>query len=290
MSTSTRRILSVLALAISAGLLFVADGVRYFDRNVVDSSKFADRGTKALEDDAVREELVGEIVKRAERRDPPLARRRAEVEVAADGMVATQEFRNIWRASVLELHRFAFDDRDTRLLLALRNLGGPLAKAADRVDPPLEVNIRPGFDARVGEFSKEADRALNGAREFSQHAGGLADITLLLGLASLALALYFPTDRLRALTRVGWLMTATGLIYLVAYYVVRTVIASELKNDISKDAVKGAWDGLIGGLRDLNLVLLIAGLLVVIGTAAVRRRLQHRDDSDRTARSVITSE
>ena len=277
MSAGTRRTLSFLALAVAAGLLFVANGVGFFDRNVTDSSAFANHATSALEKGAVRRELVREIVKRAEGRAPELSARRAEVEAAAEQMVATPKFQSIFRAGVLEIHRFAFDDRDTQLLLDLRDLDGPLARAAMRVDPALAAKIPAGFDARVGEVSEEVDRTLNDAREFSERAGGLAGITLVAGLVLLALSLALAPDRFRALIRIGWLMFALGLIYVIAYYLVRALVVSELENDVSEDAVKGAWDGLIGGLRDFNLALLVAGLVVVIGTVLVRGRLHPHD-------------
>ena len=277
MSASTRRILSFLALAVAAGLLFVADGVRYFDRNVLDSTAFADHATNALEKEAVRRELAREIVKQVEGRVPAASGREAELQAAADRMIETPQFQRIFRAGVREIHRFAFDDSETQLLLDLRDVDGPLTKAARRIDPALAAQIPPGFDARVAEVSEEVDRTLGDLQEFSQRAGGVADITLLLGLLLLAASLILATDRFGALIRVGWVMVALGLIYLVAYYVARGLIAAELENDVNKDAVKGAWDGLIGGLRDFNLVLLIAGLVVVIGTVLARKQLNGRD-------------
>jgi len=277
MSASTRRILSFLALAVSAGLLFVANGVWYFDRNVLDSSAFADHATKALEKQAVREEIAREIVSEVEKRVPAAAGRQAELESAADQIIATAAFRRIFRAGVREIHRFAFDDRDQQLVLDLFEVGSPLRRAAEEAAPGLVAQIPPGFDARVAEISAEVDSTLADIRDFSQRAGGLADITLIGGLICLALSLLLAPDRFRALIRTGWLMTAIGLIYLVAYYVARTLVASEPSTDAGKDAVKNVWDALLGGLRDWNLALLIAGLLVVVGTVVARGQLQHRD-------------
>ena len=277
MSASTRRILSFLALAVAAGLLFLANGLWYFDRNLLDSSAFADHATKAIEKEAVRRELAREIVSEVEREIPAASGRQAELEAAADRIIATAAFRRIFRSSVREIHRFAFDDRDTRLLLDLFEVGSPLRRAAERAVPGLAAQIPPGFDARVAEISEEVDRTMADLRDFSQRAGGLADITLILGLICIALALLLATDRFRALTRVGWLMAALGLIYLVAYYVGRALVGSEPQTDAGKDAVKDVWDALLGGLRDWNLALLIAGLLVVVVTFVARARLQDRN-------------
>jgi hypothetical protein len=277
MSDSTRRILSFLALAVAAGLLFVADGTRYFDRNVLDSTAFADKATEALEKPAVRRELAREIVDQVEGRVPAASGRREELEAAADRMIETRQFRRIFRAGVREIHRLAFDDQETALLLDLREVDGPLTRAARRIDPEIASAIPPGFDARVAEISDEVDRTLGEIRDFSQRAGGVADITLLLGLILVALSVALATDRLRATIRVGWLMAALGLIYVVAYYLARTAIASELDDDVRKDAVKEAWDAVMGGLRDFNLMLLIFGLIVVVGTVLARGRLRDRN-------------
>lgn len=277
MSASTRRIVSFLALAVAAGLLFVADGVRYFDRNVLDSNAFAEHATDALEKEAVRRRLVQEIATQTEARVPGASSRRAEIEAAADEMISTPQFQRIFRAGVREIHRLAFDDRDSRLQLNLTNVDGPLVKAARQISPSVAAQIPAGFDARIADVSEEVDRTLGDLQEFSRRAGGLADITLLLGLAGIAASLICAVDRFRALIRVGWVMAAIGLIYLAGYYIARGVAASELENDVGKDAVKGAWDGLLGGLRDFNLGLLIAGLLVVIGAVVARGRMKDRD-------------
>ena len=277
MSASTRRILSFLALAIAAGLLFVADGVRYFDRNVLDANAFSRHATEALEKEAVRRRLAQEIATQVSRNIPAVSNSRADLEAAAEQMIATAQFQQIFRAGVRETQRFAFDDQEGQLLLALGNVGAPLTKAARRIDPGLAAQIPAGLDTRVAEASAEVDRTLRDIREFSERAGGLADITLLLGLAGIAASLALAVDRFGALIRVGWVMAAIGLIYLAAYYVARALAASELENSVGKDAVKGAWDGLLGGLRDWNIGLLIAGLLVVGGTVFARGRLEHRD-------------
>ena len=277
MSADTRRILSFLALAIAAGLLFVADGLRYFDRNLLDSSAFADRATEALEKEAVRARLAQEIASQVERRVPATSGQGAVLEAAAYQMIETTEFERIFRAAVREIHGFAFDDRETQLLMDLSDVGAPLRQAATDLDPGLASQIPPGFDARVAEVSDEVDRTLGDIREFSERAGGLADITLLLGLALVAASLILAINRFGALIRVGWMMVAIGLIYLVTYYVARGIVASDLENSVGTDAAKGAWDGLLGGLRNWNLGLLIAGLLVVVGTVLVRKQFEDRD-------------
>ena len=276
MSAGARGVLSFLALAVAAGLLFVADGTRYFDRNVLDSTAFADKATEALEKPAVRRELAREIVLQVEGRVPAASGRRAELEAAADRMIESRQFRRIFRAGVREVHRFAFDDRQTALLLDLRDVDGPLTQAARRIDPQLAGAIPPGFDARVAEISDEVDRTLGDIRDFSERAGGVADITLLLGLLLVALSIALATDRFRATIRVGWLMVALGVIYVAAHYLARATIASELENDLGKDAVKETWDAVMGGLRDFNLVLLICGLVVVVGPVLARAQMHKR--------------
>ena len=285
MSESTRRIFSFLALAVAAGLLFVADGTRYFDRNLLDGTAFAEKATEALEKPAVRGELAREIVSQVERRVPAASGRRTELEAAADRMIETRQFKQVFRAGVREIHRFAFDDRETALVLDLREVDGPLARAARRVDPGLAGAIPPGFDARVAEISEEVDRTLGEIRDFSERAGGVADITLLLGLVCVALSLALATDRFRAVIRVGWLMAGLGLIYVAAHYLARSMIASELDNELGKSAVKEAWDAVMGGLRDFNLLLLVLGLVVVVGAALARTQMHKRETEgwDQTA-------
>ena len=277
MSASTRRILSFVALAIAAGLLFVADGVRYFDRNVLDSGVFADHATKALERQAVRQALAREIVNQAEKEIPAASKYDAELETAAEQIIATAQFRRIFRTGVRDIHRFAFDDRDTQLLLDLFEVGSPLRRQLDEAAPGLAAQIPAGFDARVAEVSEDVDRFMADLRDFSERAGGIADVTLTIGLICLALSLLLSPERFRALIRVGWLMAALGLIYIVAYYVGRWLVSSEPNTEAGQDAVKDIWDALLGGLRDWNLALLIAGLLVVVGTIVARGQLDHRD-------------
>jgi hypothetical protein len=270
MSDGTRRVLSFLALAVAAGLLFVADGTSYFDRNLLDSSAFADHATDALEKESVRRELSREIAIQVERVSPGAAAYRGQLETAADRMIATRRFRRIFRAGALEVHRFAFDDRRTALLLDLRNVDGPLTRAAERIDPALAASIPDGFDARVAEISDEVDRTLGDLQTFSERAGGLADLTLVGGLIFLVLSVVLAVNRYVAVSRVGLLMAALGLIYVAGYYVARALLSSELDDEVGKEAVKGAWDAVVGGLRDWNIGLCLAGLLLA-GTAAFAR-------------------
>lgn len=274
MSDGARRVLSFLALAVSAGLLFVADGTRYFDRNLLDSSAFADHAVGALEKESVRRELSREIAVQVERVAPGAAAYRGQLEAAADRMIATHRFRRIFRAGALEVHRFAFDDRRTALLLDLRNVDGPLTQAARRIDPALAASIPDGFDARVAEISDEVDRTLGDLQTFSRRAGGLADLTLIGGLIFLALSVALAVNRYVAVIRVGLLMAALGLIYIVGYYIARAVLSSELEDEVGKEAVKGSWDAVVGGLRDWNIALLVIGLLLAGATAFARTRTQ----------------
>ena len=73
-------------------------------------------------------------------------------------------------------------------------------------------------------------------------------------------------------------MAAIGLIYLIAYYVARTLIASELENDVGKDAVKGAWDGAASAACATGTSRCSSpACVVVVGTVLARGQLQHRD-------------
>ena len=273
MSQGTRRVLSFLALAVSAGLLFVADGTRYLDRNLIDSSAFADKALATLESEPVRRELARELVRELEAQYPGVSGVAPEIEAAAEAAIGSSLFRRVFRAGVRDVHRAAFDGEASRLALDLRNVGVPLLKSAQEIDPRLTAFIPRGFDARVVEVSDEVDRTLADLKEFSRELGGLADLTLIGGLLGIALSLICAVDRRGALVRVGLVLVGLGVLYVIGYYVARGVITSDVSDVIGDDAAHGAFDAVLGGLRTQNIVIAALGLLLAVGaTIAGRRR------------------
>ena len=272
MTAGTRRILSFLALAIATGLLFVADGAWYLDRNLLDSSAFAGKAVEALESEPVRRELARELERELERQVPGANTAAPEIQAAAEAAIDTPPFRRVFRAGVLAIHRLAFDEQTSPLLLDLRDVGTPLLKAARRVDPGLARYIPVRFDARVAEVSDEVDRTLADIKTVSEELGGLADLTLVLGLLALAASVLLAVDRNFALIRIGLMLIGIGIVYLLLYYLARQIGASDISSDVSKDAVQGTWDAVMGGLRTQNIVLIAAGLLLCIGVTVAGRR------------------
>jgi hypothetical protein len=110
--------------------------------------------------------------------------------------------------------------------------------------------------------------------ETAERIGWLGLILTPIGALALLLSVALARDRPRALVFAAVSVAVAAAFVLAALYVGREVVVAQFTDQLTKDAVSGAWSALLGGLRSGAIV--VAGVAAVIallaGLAASRRQ------------------
>jgi hypothetical protein len=262
-----RRARSVIAAACLAGAivaLLPAVLVGYADRALFEPEQFANRAGALLQDDRARSRIAADVTDRlvlANASD--LVAARPIIESVVAGIVGGAAFQQLFRASVLDIHRAVFDrDQDT-VTLTLADVGTVVHAALETVRPSLARKIdddaqltlvRSGVDERAAWLARLAQRA-------DLLAALLGGLVLVLAAAAVALA----ADRRRAVQRLGAGAAAVGVVIFAACTVVRAIVLEQV-TDEDRDVAAAVWDAFVGDLRTAG--LLLAGVGAVLAAAA----------------------
>jgi hypothetical protein len=263
---------SVIAAACLAGAivaLLPAVLVGYAERALFQPEQFANRAGALLQDDRARSRVAAEVTDRlvlANASDLQAAR--PIIESVVDGLVGGGAFQQLFRASVLDIHRAVFDHDQDTVTLALADVGTVVRAALETVRPSLARKIdedaqltlvRRGVDERAAWLARLADRA-------DLLAAVLGGLVLVLAAAAVALA----ADRRRAVQRLGVGAAAVGVVIFAVCTVARAIVLERV-TDEDRDVAAAVWDAFVGDLRTGGLLLAGAGAVLAAAAASLLR-------------------
>ena len=112
------------------------------------------------------------------------------------------------------------------------------------------------------------------ALELAEQIGWLGLILTPLGLLALLLSVLLARDHVRAASFAGFAVAAVALLGVALLYVGREVTLAQFNDQLTEDAVAGAWAALLGDLQTGGLVVaaVAAGIAIAAALAASRSR------------------
>jgi hypothetical protein len=256
-------------LAGAIALLLPAVLASYAERALFEPDQFANRATAALHDQDVRSRVATEVTDRfvlANASD--LTTARPIIEGVVDTVVGGAAFQQLFRASVLDVHRALFArDADT-VTLTLADVGTVVGAALEVVRPSLARRfdedasvtlLRRDLDERAAWLARLADR-------LDLLAALLGGLVLVLAAAAIALA----ADRRRAVARLGAGAVAVGVVIVAGSIVARAVVLQRVGSD-DRDVAGAVWDAFLGDLRTAAWILAGAGAVLAAAARSMLR-------------------
>ena len=277
---SARPLLSGVAILLATLLLGAALLLGYSRAEILDGSRLSARTVDALDKPPVRDEFVRRLTDQIVAQGAVSAADRASVVSVMTTVVGGEQFRTEFRRAVEEVHRVVLDDSGGALELRLDRAAAIASDALRPTSPELADLAKTrlaGFAVQIAG-RRDAVDAVRAANTLKLLALIVPAVALVLFLVGVAVA------RRKA---IGWAWVGVGI---CAAGVVATAVAVLGRGQVttnvaavSRPAVRGVWDSIVGDLRWWGLVVFALGA-VLAAVAAVAARGQNRRRAARAIR------
>ena len=266
------REISVTLLVLGAACLLVADLTTYADSAVFDSRSFADRAASTLDDRDVRGEIGDRITDTLVKAEPNLLATRPIVQATASGAVGSAAFQGLFHDSIESVHRTLFKrDHDT-VLLTLADAGVLVSTSLEQLAPALGRRIPEEVRVKLIEVSDDgADGLATDLAQRADESERTATLATAAAAVLFALAILAAPQRRRAVWRAGIAVAIVGLLVAVAYYLARARISGYGDDEQATGAIRAVWAAFLLDLRNWNIFMAGAGLVVAAGAAGALR-------------------
>jgi hypothetical protein len=278
------RILVVLATVTLVGGLLTG----YAWRVAFDADQFANRATSALEDDSVRsliaERITDDVVLRAE---ADILAARPAVEAAAEAIVGSAAFTELFRAGVRDVHRAVIGGDEDTVSLTVLDVGTVLSGALRAVNSEVAERVEQKT-ARVELVKRDIGELTADLTQAAERIRWLAILLLVLSAALFAGAIVLSADRRRTVGEAGAWVAGVGVFVLLAYAVLRSLALSGVEDPAGRDAADAVWDAFLGDLRTGAWILAGAGAIVAAAAASLLRPIELERPMRRAWEAITT--
>src|SRR4051794_34166289 len=267
----TRPLAIGVLLAVAGFLLLAGGALLYAQRELVDSSRFADRLASSLRDESVRAVLARRVTSAIESGNPDLIFARPVIRSAAARVAASEPFAAAVRAAAAELHASVFDRSRATARLTVSDVGVLVVDAVRRVSPKLAERLPASIEARSVSLVTVRSKATSAADRVKQLAA-LAVPALVLALVTMAGALLLIRDRRRRLVAAGATIALAGAAGLLALAIGRGAVLDRAAGGGAQDRAAGeaVRDAYLGGLQGWYVAAVVCGLVIAAAAALVR--------------------
>ena len=261
------------SLLVAAGLLLA-----YARITILDGSRFSARAVSALDQTPVRDEFVRRLSNEIVSGGSLSEADRASVSSVMTTVVGGDNFRSDFRNAVKEVHHVVLDDSNRPLELRFDQAATIAADALRPTSPELAAKAKERLSGFAVQLAGRRD-----AVDAVQAASALKLLALI--VPAVALALFVLGVALARRKAVGWAWTgigisAAGVLTSAVAVLGRDRITTNVAS-ISRPAVRGTWDAIVGDLRWWGLVAFGVGA-VLAGAAAAGAQRQNRRRAART--------
>ncbi len=270
MSQGTRRIAAPVLGILAALTLLGAVVAGYANNAFFNSDEFADRATAALDDEAVRAEVAtrvtDDIVLNAQ---ADLIGARPVIQSVVDGLVGAGVFQGLFRSSVRDVHRSAFEQDANTVTLTLADVGQVLRGAFEALRPQIAKQIPGSADIEVTEIEPPAWFA-----DLAQIANQVDLLELILFVIAAGLigaALLVSTDRRRTMVRFGVAVVICGVVAVVALGAAKTLTLAKIDETGTRDAIDGIWQAFLGDLTTTLYLFAACGAVIAAAASSLLR-------------------
>jgi hypothetical protein len=261
-----------IGLVVVASLTALAGGVTVYLRDeVLDSQAFADRAVEAVHQPTVQHVVAREItVQLIEPGFPDLIAGRPLISSAVRVAVTSKPFAHVIRLAALHGHRLLFQRNGGNAVFDIADAGKVVSSALQNVSPKLARELPKRTEAVLLSLRR---------RSFAATTLRISETVRLLGfvlppvaLAMFALAIAIAPDRRRAVTRSAVAVGVTGVLFAIAFVLLRRYFVSTARgvNEISTAEARSAVNELFGALLGdlLTWTLAIAAIAWVLAAAS----------------------
>jgi hypothetical protein len=260
------------ALGVLAVVLIAIAGIAiYAAQNLFDADRFAERATSALAEEDVRAAASERIADGIIRAEPNLIGARPLLQGAANGIVASPPFQQLFRSATADLHRTVFEAERDSVALKVADVGVLVIEALQSLAPKLAAKVPDDLDARLIGFSKGGEGLLADAAQIADDVRWVGIVSLLLALLAVAGAIAASTERRRTVRRLATAAAVLGVLGIAAFEVGRALVATRLDDAGDAAAAQAIWDVFLVDLRTWAIVLAAFGLIVAAAAAALIR-------------------
>jgi hypothetical protein len=262
-------------VVLGAILLLVGVLTTYASTELFNAGRFANRAVSALDEDEVRALIGARVADGVVKRDPNLIGARPLIEGAADGVVGSAPFEQLFRGAVEDLHRTVFEsDRDTVALKAA-DIGVLVIESLQEFAPDVAASIPKAVEPRlVAVSSGEGEHLLAEAARIARDVEWAAIVTLLLAVALLVGAVVASGDRRRTARRAGVAVAVVGVAVVVALEIGRALVAGGFEESADSAAVRAVWDAFLGDLLVWSLAIAACGTVVAAAASSLIRPVE----------------
>jgi hypothetical protein len=276
--TQALAVIGVVLFASSAALLIVR-------RGLFDSNTFADRLAGSLDDRRVSAYVADELTGAVLREKPDLVAVRPILLSTVQGVVASDTFQGVVRATARQAHAAVLSKGGRNLLLSIPDFSVVLRGALANANPALAARVPPRLSTAIASLGGTgASRFVVDMWQLGRTIAWAAWLGLGSGLALIIAAIGFAPRRARALRGASLDLALTGLLLLLLIPTARIVLSALPASPLAQQAAAGVFDAFTRGLRRLAFGL--GGVGLVFSAAA--HSLLERSWLPETARSAWT--
>jgi hypothetical protein len=267
--------------------LLIGGVLLYARQEVIKSDAFAAHANHALQDENVRAAIGDAVLNQVTTGGgADLLSFRPALESVLDGVIASPQFRAVFRKAAVHAHDLLFKrDRDN-VVLDLADAGLAVSGAAKAVSPDLAKHIPK--DIKPGLISLTNRDWATDLLDAADSIRFLGLVLPLLGLLCLGGAVAAAPDRRLAFIRIGGAMAAAAVVLLLVLFVGRELLLANFSDDTDtlRSAVAAAWDAFLDGLHTWALLVGAFGLVVAAAASSVLGRLEAGSPAQRAWRVV----
>ena len=284
----SRRIAATALVILGTFFLLLGGALLYARQEVVNPHGFAAHASHALRDANVRAAIGDAVLNQVTTGGgAQLLSFRPALESVIDGVIASPQFRAVFRKAAVHAHDLLFKRDRESVVLDLADAGLAVSGAAKAVSPDLAKHIpkdiKPGLLSLTNrDWATDLLDAADSIRFF----GILGPI---LGLLCLGGAIAAAPDRRLIIIRIGGAIAAAAVLLLLALFIGRELLLANFSDDSNtlQSAVGAVWDSFLDGLHTWALLVGAFGLVVAAAASSVLGTLDAGSPAQRARRMIL---
>ena len=284
----SRRIVATALVVVGTICLLLGGVLLYARQEVVNPHAFAAHAGHALQDGNVRTAIGDAVLNQVTTGGgAQLLSFRPALESVIDGVIASPQFRAVFRKAAVHAHDLLFKRDRESVVLDLADAGLAVSGAAKAVSPDLAKHIPK--DIKPGLLSLSNRDWATDLLDIADSIRFLGIALPILGLLCLGGAIAAAPDRRLIIIRIGGAIAAAAVLLLLVLFVGRELLLANFSGDSStlQSAVGAVWDSFLDGLHTWALLVGAFGLVVAAAASSVLGTLDAGTPAQRARRMVL---
>jgi hypothetical protein len=283
-----RRIVATALVIVGTICLLLGGILLYARQEVINPHAFAAHAGHALQDGNVRTAIGDAVLNQVTTGGgAQLLSFRPALESVIDGVIASPQFRAVFRKAAVHAHDLLFKRDRESVVLDLADAGLAVSGAAKAVSPDLAKHIPK--DIKPGLLSLTNRDWATDLLDVADSIRFLGIVLPILGLLCLGGAIAAAPDRRLIIIRIGGAIAAAAVLLLLVLFIGRELLLANFSDDSNtlESAVGAVWDSFLDGLHTWALLVGAFGLVVAAAASSVLGTLDAGSPAQRARRMVL---